>query len=128
MIPNDHTAGICGIFCGTCPMYPTQCEGCLSDNVAAPCRVCPNNFRTCASDHGATRCFECAEFPCARLEDFRDSHWENGISHHVDVISHLKRMKADGVSVWVAEETAKARCPHCESLTPWNKHQCDCKA
>lgn len=126
MIPTDHTAGICGLFCGTCPMYPAECHGCLSNKLAPHCGICPNGFRECAKAHRVTRCFECTEFPCARLEVFLGIHWENGISHHERVIDNLKRMKAVGVGAWVQEETAKATCAHCGTLKAWNKPHCDC--
>lgn len=127
MIPDEQTAGICGLFCGVCPIYPAQCHGCHSDTLAAHCQVCPPGFRACAREHGVTWCFECAEFPCARLEGFLDAHWENGISHHAGVIASLERMKAVGVAAWVKEETAKAQCGHCGQLTPWNRPQCPCR-
>lgn len=126
MPDTPQIAGICGLFCGTCPMYPTQCHGCLSDKRAPHCRTCPNGFRECARTHGVTWCYECEEFPCGRLEAFLDTHWENGISHHAGVIDNLKRMKAGGVATWVEEETAKAMCPHCGKVKLWNAHKCAC--
>lgn len=127
MKPDENTAGICGLFCGTCPMYPAHCHGCLSDKLAPHCRVCPNGFRECARERGVTWCFECGEFPCARLEEFLNTHWENGISHHAGVIENLKRMKAMGVAAWVEEEMAKTQCPQCGNLIPWNRHDCPCR-
>lgn len=124
--PDFCTAGICGLFCGTCPMYPHECHGCLSDKLASHCRTCANGFRACVKEHGVTRCFECAAFPCARLHDFLDSHWENGISHHVTVIDDLRRMQTVGVDSWVEEQTEKARCPRCGKLVCWNRHECEC--
>lgn len=128
MIPNANTAGICGLFCGTCPMYPNHCHGCLSDKLAPHCRICPNGFRECAKTHGVTRCNECSDFPCARLHDFVDSHWENDISHHAGVIENLRRMNAAGVDTWVAEQTEKARCPRCGKLIHWHRAQCLCSS
>lgn len=126
MIEATQSAGICGLFCGTCPMFPEECHGCLSDKLAPHCRACPNGFRQCVKAHGVTRCFECGDFPCERLHAFLDTHWENGISHHAGVIENLERMKAVGVAAWVDEETAKARCPHCGKVKAWNKQECGC--
>lgn len=127
MIPNEQTAGICGLFCGECPMYPEQCHGCLSDKLAPHCTPCPNGFKECVKTHGVTRCYECAAFPCQRLLSFLDTHWENGISHHGRIIDSLTRMKAVGVSAWVRESTARATCTQCGALKPWNMHDCPCK-
>lgn len=123
---SEQLAGICGLFCGTCPMYPRHCHGCLSDKLAPHCRTCPNGFRSCAKQKGVTWCFECAEFPCGRLADFLDTHWENGISHHAGAVDNLKRMKELGVATWVSEQMDKARCPKCSAIVPWNKRACRC--
>lgn len=128
MIPDSRTAGICGLFCGTCSMYPDNCHGCLSDKLAPHCRRCPNGFRDCAASHGVTRCYECKVFPCGRLRNFLDSHWENGISHHAAVIDDLERMKAIGIDDWVAEQIRKATCPKCGKLVLWYKQECGCDA
>lgn len=126
MEKNTELAGICGLFCGVCPMYPKHCHGCLSDKLAPHCQLCPNGFRECAKDRGLTWCYECGEFPCQRLEAFLDSHYENGISHHASAIANLKRMKEVGVSAWVAEEKAKATCPQCGTIKHWNVRECAC--
>lgn len=124
MKPNEHTAAICGLFCGTCPSYPKECEGCLSDRVAPGCDRCGNGFRDCARQHNATRCYECPEFPCARLEDFSKQHIENGICHHEQVIHNLSAMKKSGVGAWVEAQTRENTCPDCGRLIPWYERGC----
>ena len=128
MKPNQQTAAICGLFCGTCPFYPEQCHGCLSEKLTAHCVHCQNGFRKCASEHKVTRCFECEEFPCERLESFRKEHWENGIGHHTMVIEDLQYMKEFGIDTWVEKKTIDNTCPHCGKIIHWmdnNHHQCD---
>lgn len=128
MKPNDNTAAICGLFCGTCPFYPTRCHGCLSDKLTAHCVKCPNGFRDCVKEHSVTRCYECAEFPCAKLEKFSGEHWENGIGHHVTVIEDLQCMKDSSVAEWVEKKTQENTCPKCGQLVCWmdkNSHKCE---
>ena len=87
--------GICGLYCGTCPCYladkkhdekylermsrergysveEIHCHGCLSDKVAVHCKDCSHGFRKCASEKQVTWCFQCDDFPCQRLKDFKD--------------------------------------------------------
>lgn len=142
--------GICGIYCGTCPMYlayrkndskqldniskewglPIEeipCDGCHSDKLFSPCRECRHGFRECAKQKGVTWCFQCPDFPCSRLEDFRDIHVVNGISHHDHVIEDLKDMKEQGVEQWVEEQNKNGCCPRCGTMLYWFVLECpDC--
>lgn len=124
MNPSIETAAICGLFCGTCPAYPKECEGCLSARVAAGCDNCGNGFRDCAAKHGVSRCFECVDFPCARLENFSKQHIVNGICHHRHVIEDLKSMGEIGVESWVEKQTEAHSCPGCGKLIPWFHTSC----
>lgn len=119
MKPNEQTAAICGLFCGTCPCYPNDCHGCLSDKLTPHCAICGNGFRECAMQHEITRCYECSEFPCDRLENFRHQHYENGIGHHEAVITDLEEMKASGVTQWVEKQTQMHTCTKCGKLIYW---------
>ena len=145
--PELPLAGICGIYCGTCPSYlaprsgdveqvhavserhgidPVQvvCDGCLSAHVMEPCRVCRHGFRTCAADHHVTWCFECTEFPCERLLGFRDVHVKNGISHHEHVVENLTYMKLHGVGPWLDVQAERARCDVCGTANYWFSRTC----
>lgn len=124
---NNQTAAICGLFCGICPCYPSDCHGCLSDKLTAHCISCPNGFRDCVKQHNVTRCYECNEFPCNRLKHFSTQHWENGICHHAAVIEDLQYMKEHGVEELVSKKTFECTCPKCKKLIYWNDvttHEC----
>ena len=139
--------GICGLYCGTCPVYlaprkndtkqleemsqargipikDIRCDGCLSDNLFPPCVECRHGFRQCAGEKKVTWCFECSDFPCQWLEDFKDVHIVNGISHHAHVIDDLKYMKEHGVEQWVEEQERGGRCPQCQEKLYWFDRQC----
>ena len=126
-IPDEKCAGICGLFCGTCPSYPDDCHGCLSDKVRGDCVECAAGFRTCAREHGVTRCYECSSFPCKRVEDFSKIHIVNGICHHENVISDLKEMAQSGVDAWVSRQTKENICPKCGELMWWHEKPHVCK-
>lgn len=144
---KTQLAGICGLYCGTCPNYlafetddremqkelscskgfsieAIRCEGCLSDKVSVHCASCRHGFRRCAEDHGVTWCFACAEFPCTRLEDFKDVHVVNGISHHAHVVEELRHMKAHGVESWLDLQEDKGKCPECGRVRYWFDSRC----
>lgn len=128
MKPNNETAAICGLFCGICPFYPEKCHGCLSNKLTAHCVSCPNGFRDCVKEHNVTRCYECKDFPCERLEAFSGEHWENGICHHATVIDDLQFMKNNSVEEWVANKTNENTCPNCGRLIHWmdkESHICE---
>lgn len=143
----EKLVGICGIYCGTCPSYlafqkndqamqqerskskglsieEIRCEGCLSDKVAAHCASCRHGFRQCAADHGVTWCFQCTEFPCQRLEDFKDVHVVNGISHHVHLVEELRYMKEHGTENWLKMQENKGKCPACGNMLYWFDRRC----
>ena len=124
---STDTAGICGLFCGTCAFFGTECDGCLSDRVAPFCADCRHGFRTCSAAHGITRCHECGEFPCARLEEFSKIHIEHGVCHHTHVIDDLRFMRERGVEAWVEKQTQEHTCPKCGKLIIWYAQKCpDC--
>ena len=126
-VPDENAAGICGLFCGTCPSYPEECHGCLSDKVRGNCVECIPGFRACSKEHGVKWCFECGEFPCGRLEDFSRMHIVNGICHHENIIPDLTRMGQIGVKNWIEEQTAAHTCPRCGELMHWcvKPHVCE---
>ena len=73
-IPDEKCASICGLFCGACPSFPDECQGCLSDFVREGCKGCADHgFLDCAVSHHVTRCYECGEFPCAKLKEFESN-------------------------------------------------------
>jgi hypothetical protein len=144
--------GICGIYCGTCPSYlasrendaaelerrskemgytieELHCDGCHSDKVMPSCIECRPGFRKCASEHGVTWCFECADFPCQRLEDFKNVHIVDGISHHEHLIEELQYIKDRGIESWLEKMGREGRCPRCGKRLYWFVRDCpDCHA
>ena len=124
---STDIAGICGLFCGTCPSFPKECEGCLSSKVAEHCVDCRHGFRSCTKEKGITRCYECDDFPCKRLEDFIPVHVKNGIVHHENIIKDLLLMKEIGVQNWVDKQVEEHTCGDCGELIYWfetSTHKC----
>ena len=139
--------GICGIYCGDCPSYLAQqiddpgeldkraeemglrpeevrCSGCHSDQVMVTCVECKAGFRDCAREHGVRWCFQCPDFPCRRLEDFKDVHVENGISHHEHLIAELTYLRDKGTEAWLKKKDQEGRCPRCRQRVYWSTRAC----
>ena len=117
---SEETAGICGLFCGTCPHFGEDCLGCLSGKVAPGCDICPHGFRDCAASHDITRCNECTGFEsCARLLEFSKKHIVNGICHHAHIFEDLEKMNRIGVQSWVDEQTETHTDPASGKLRLW---------
>lgn len=112
---SEDTVSICGLFCAGCPAYSKDCEGCLSDRRSKYCTECPAGFRTCSAEHHVTRCAECSEFPCQRLEDFRDAY-----CYHRDVMKDIKQIQDTGVESYIAGQVKEHTCPHCGDLMKWD--------
>ena len=121
---TEKVAGICGLFCGTCPAYPETCEGCMSDKLAEHCAVCVPGFRACAREHNVIRCHECGEFPCSRLEQFSHEHIVNGICHHTHIIDNLQYMKDYGIDAFLDAQVHKTACPECGEFNIWYETEC----
>jgi len=142
-----HLGGVCGIYCGACTIYRARhdydrndvdevlapiaerlgmpvaevtCEGCLSDGPHNP-YVAKCEIRNCAAARpGVTRCVDCAEFPCERLEKFTS----DGIGHHASVIDNIKRQRKLGVYEWLQEEFERVRCQFCGVSLDWYATSC----
>ena len=147
---REEMVGTCGLYCGTChhhlarvkddreqledisrdrdvPVEEIRCDGCLSENVFGPCKVCPYGIRECAREKGIRWCFDCGDFPCGRLEEFTGVHVVNGIYHHTHAIDNLKKMKEQGVAQWAEEQDRAGRCPKCGAQQYWFALECaDC--
>ena len=144
---EEKVVGICGLYCGACPIYlasrendkeelrkisesrgipleEVYCDGCLSNRLFEACINCRHGFRRCAAEKKITWCFECPDFPCQRLELFKDIHIVNGISHHESVIKDLRYMKEWGIKRFVKEQEQKTRCPQCGKRLYWYLKEC----
>jgi len=137
---KEFEMGICGLYCGACTTYRAYkdkdltllnklaavrnvsvekiaCDGCLSPNyrLYLPLESRDCDFRKCAQEKKVTWCFECADFPCKRLNDFS----RDGKAHHTAVIDNLKEMKILGVDEWLKIQEKRWQCPNCSKKLHW---------
>ncbi len=144
---GEHLGAVCGLYCGACTLYRARhdydrkdaaevlsrlaerwqvpveevvCEGCLSNGPLAPyCQRC--EIRRCAAGReGVTRCADCPEFPCERLEKFAS----DGVPHHSPIISNIRRQQRLGIYEWCQEEYERIRCQFCGVSLDWYAERC----
>ncbi|MGB2698538.1 MAG: DUF3795 domain-containing protein, partial [Candidatus Zixiibacteriota bacterium] len=128
----------CGLYCGACAvllanekgevekkakewrMKPEElkCHGCKTETIATFCVTC--ELKKCAEDKNVDYCFQCAEYPCARLLEFKnDKH-----PHHSIVLKNLKFISEKGRDRWLKEQKARWSCPKCGAKFSWYDKTC----
>lgn len=111
-------AAPCGIYCGECPAYKTKnnaalleamvAKGLMREKLPCPgCRAgkgdCPAlgglecETYVCVESKGIEFCYECAEFPCARLNPAADR--ANVLPHNLKIFN-LCCIKEQGIAKW----------------------------
>ncbi len=110
----------CGIYCGACPMYKVKDDPSLGEGLkkrinwdGVPCPGCRsakgrNMFTNgscatyaCVSGKKYDFCFECKEFPCARLNPASDR--ADVLPHNLKVFN-LVFIKQHGVAKYLEKE------------------------
>ena len=129
----------CGIYCGACETLHAfregrleehaklcgedpallKCAGCKTDVNATYCVGC--HFRDCSRDKGIEFCFECEDFPCAKLVAFRNDE----CPHHSSVLKNLETIREKGVDEWLKEQEKRWSCPECGKGFTWYDSKCE---
>ncbi len=119
MNDRESLVGTCGLDCGICELYQTRdnpqllermvqsgipreklpCPGCRS--VHGLCPVVDGTCETysCTMNAGVEFCFECADFPCNKLQP--SAHRAEVLPHNMKVFN-LCTIKRDGVAAFIA--------------------------
>lgn len=131
----------CGLNCGACPVLGAnergddewikkaaemegskpedlRCLGCKTNVTAMFCTDC--GMRLCAREKGLEFCFECDEYPCKRIEDFRNDQW----AHHSVIFTNLRDIKEKGIDAWREEQKARWSCKTCGTRFYWYSEKC----
>lgn len=119
MLVNEENVLVapCGLFCGGCVIYKAKdnpeaaesmvARGLRKESVPCPgCRLiegrCPAiggicETYECAERHGVEFCYDCSEFPCARLIPAAD---KAGVLPHNIKVFNLCCIKEKGLKEW----------------------------
>ena len=114
-----RATAFCGIDCFNCELYEAnsetearlalnmripqlvgiQCKGCR-DQGGCPLSPTACSTRECAVAKGASFCFECADFPCGRLNPTADQAAK--YPHNLKIFN-LCRIQSVGIEAWARE-------------------------
>jgi protein-arginine kinase activator protein McsA len=78
-------------------------------------------LKQCALDHHVEFCFECDEYPCEKLQTFKND--DN--PHHSVVLRNLDHLKEVGSEKWLDEQKKRWSCPQCGTPFSWYDRECE---
>lgn len=137
---DTSLAGICGAYCGACPVYlawadqdPSRltalaaslgttvdrlmCTGCRTP--AAFCFGGDCEIKACAQHRGVAFCPDCADYPCNRIRGARV-----GEAYRKLLSRDAARLHEVGVTTWLREEDAHWRCSGCGARVAAGTDRC----
>jgi hypothetical protein len=116
----------CGIDCRLCRAFTRDkkaCPGCRSDapwkaNACITCRI-----KNCEKRINGKfeYCFECDEFPCARMIHL-DKRYRT--KYETSPIDNLASIQKNGINNFIGNENIKWACPECGAMMCMHKPQC----
>ena len=129
MMPNltdQMLIAPCGINCRLCYAYVREknhCPGCRGDDSLKmkSCLACKIKNCEIFSNGNYQYCFECDEFPCARVSHL-DKRYRT--KYGTSVIENLNTIKNYGVNDFVISDQVKWTCPECGGMLCMHKPEC----
>lgn len=95
-----------------------RCHGCKTDVTAVFCTNC--GMRMCAREKGLASCSECSDYPCKKIESFRN----DDASHHSAIMKNLDRIREVGKQKWLVEQKERWSCDQCGTRFSWYSEKC----
>lgn len=95
----------CGMNCGLCVNFlraENKCPGCTSGRKVNG-RAIKCGIKLCSKRQG-DYCFDCADFPCARLQKLDERYQAR---YGMSEIKNLKAIKGKGMEAFLKEESQK---------------------
>ena len=137
---NYRYDAYCGLYCGSCEMLITtkkneldniakrkgldnegvKCYGCKTDIVYEHCRNC--HLKKCAKEKSLDFCYECKEYPCSELNQFRN---DSNYPYHIEVFDNLQEVKEKGLNEWLKNQKLRWSCPSCKLEFMWYTMKCE---
>jgi hypothetical protein len=125
-LTNETLIAPCGINCRLCRAYARDkktCPGCRGDDTfkLKSCVTC--RIKNCEKlvEGEIVYCFDCNEFPCARLTHLDKRYRTN---YGTSVIDNLRSIEKFGIINFVKKENNKWTCPECGEMVCMHKPQC----
>jgi hypothetical protein len=116
----------CGINCRLCMAYgraKKACPGCRGDDTTKSKSCVQCKIKNCENlvSGELEYCFECGEYPCARLAHL-DKRYRT--KYGTSVLENLASIQENGSMDFVARENIKWACPECGQMLCMHKPQC----
>lgn len=128
----------CGLYCGACVIYrvnkngsasrlaeefgrniqDVSCNGCRSSHNSTCSKSC--RIKRCAIENHVEHCFECHDYPCNSLIEFRNDEY----LHRSFVINNLEEIKEKGFAAWSASQQKRWSCSQCGEPFHWYEENC----
>ncbi len=120
----------CGMNCAICSRYlayinnlkRSQCVGCLPRN-----EKCAYLFGKCrginhtARGGAAVFCFECADYPCERINRVDARYRKN---YNMSFKENLEYIRSKGIGKFIEAQYKKYRCSNCGGLLSVHNRKC----
>ena len=108
----------CGMNCGLCRRYLRErdrCEGCASGDAdkSPSVRDCPIRNCEALSSSESGFCFECDDFPCARLKRL-DKRYRT--KYRMSMLENQEAIRESGLEAFVESERKRWGCPDCSGI------------
>ncbi|MEA2066589.1 MAG: DUF3795 domain-containing protein [Thermotogota bacterium] len=88
-------------------------------NVSVFCRNC--ELKQCALDHHVEVCSECNEYPCEKLQAFKN----DDSPHHSAIFKNLDSLKELGIKKWLENQKNRWSCPQYGTSFSWYDRECE---
>lgn len=116
----------CGINCRLCRAYVRSrraCPGCRVDTPVKSDACITCKIKNCEKlvNSNIEYCFDCEEFPCARLAHL-DKRYRT--KYETSPINNLLSIKEIGIGDFVENENKKWTCPECGAMICMHKPGC----
>ena len=115
---NKRYDAYCGLYCGACEILlanelgrikekvqewnmklnDVKCFGCKTEQNSIYCVDC--YFKKCAESKKIEFCFQCNEYPCTKLLEFKNDKFP----HHSVVLKNLNKIKELGCKYWLKNQ------------------------
>jgi hypothetical protein len=125
---NANLIAPCGANCGICVAFfgyrlddkkrKHACPGCRSRQ--SPCAFIKKRCKKLSTNQ-IEYCFECADFPCQRLNTL-DKRYRN--KYGMSMIENLTNIQVNGIRRFLKEEREKWKCPNCGGIVCVHNRKC----
>lgn len=114
----------CGMNCMVCYKHCAHkkaCPGCFGSGTDKPehCRQCA--LKDCAVNQGVSYCYECAQYPCARIRRLEKSYQSR---YGVSLMENSRCVAELGRRAFMERQKTVYTCPQCGGVISLHDKQC----